>query len=109
MSRCRKAGGDWFGVRCVFRDANNGTYEERITLWRASEVSEAVAMAESEAVDYVKALDGVSYVRLAQAFSIDGEPGHGVEVFSLIRDSDLEASDYISRFFDTGSERQEDI
>jgi len=32
----------------------------------------------------------------------------GDEVFSLIRESELAPDDYISRFFDTGKERQRD-
>jgi hypothetical protein len=41
-----------------------------------------------------------------QASLIGGKrPGHGAEVFSLIRDSDLGAEDYITRYFDTGTER----
>lgn len=34
------------------------------------------------------------------------EPGHGAEVFSLLRDSHLEGDEYIQAFFATGSERQ---
>ncbi|SCG64273.1 hypothetical protein GA0070213_10871 [Micromonospora humi] len=34
------------------------------------------------------------------------EWGHGAEVYSLMRDSDLPAGAYLTRFFDTGDERQ---
>lgn len=41
--------------------------------------------------------------------SVQGRVGHGVEVFSLMRDSDLASEDYISRFFDTGAEHQRPV
>jgi len=34
-------------------------------------------------------------------------PGHGVEVFSLLRESDLPPEPYIDSFFDTGTEREQ--
>jgi hypothetical protein len=97
---------DWFGVRCIFKDSDAGTYEERITLWKACGFAEAVSLAEAEALEYAEILDGVSYIGLAQGFSLAGEPGHGNEVFSLIRDSSLSEEEYLSTFFDTGDERQ---
>jgi hypothetical protein len=100
---------DWFAVRCVFHDANNGVYEERVTLWRASNLDEAIGLAESEAAEYSSLLNSVNYVGLSQAFALMGEPGHGSEVFSLIRDSDLDPEEYISHFFEVGTERQGEI
>ncbi len=100
----------WFSVRCVFAfKADHGTnYEERVTLWRASSLEEAIAHAEQEADEYADELDA-RYVGLAQAFhlSVEDRPlDDGDEVFSLIRESELAPDDYISRFFDTGKERQ---
>ena len=49
------------------------------------------------------------YVGLAQSFHlcVGARPlEDGDEVFSLIRESELAPNDYISRFFDTGKERQ---
>lgn len=49
------------------------------------------------------------YTEYAIAFHIFDENGNalgdGVEVFSLIRDSDLGVDDYLNRFHDTGNER----
>ncbi|MEV0399966.1 hypothetical protein [Actinoallomurus sp. NPDC050550] len=99
--------GGWFGVRCVFLDANNGIYEERVTLWRAAGFAEAIALAEAEALEYAAIFDNVRYLELAQAYSIgEEEPGHGSEVFSLMRDSDLGEEEYLDRFFVTGDERE---
>lgn len=96
----------WFGVRCVFRWSRPPTYEERITLWRAESLDDAIAKAEAEAADYASRL-GSDYLDIAQAYWIGSvQPVHGSEVFSLMRDSELEPDDYLDSFYDTGQERQ---
>lgn len=96
----------WFGVRCVFRWSSPPTYEERITLWRAESLDDAIAKAEEEAVVYARRLES-EYLDIAQAYWIGpDEPGHGAEVFSLMRDSELEPDEYLDTFYDTGHERQ---
>jgi hypothetical protein len=101
----------WYAVRCVFRfdfaaDAGESTYEERITLWSAPSFDVAIARAEQEATDYVSDGEG-EYVGLAQAFHLStAGVGDGAEVFSLMRDSRLMPDEYLTRFFDTGRERQ---
>ena len=68
-------------------------------------MDEAIAMAESEARDY--ATDGQQYLDFCQTYALfDDIQANGMEVFSLRRDSDLEASAYINTFFDTGMERE---
>ncbi|WP_433332680.1 hypothetical protein [Spirillospora sp. CA-294931] len=99
----------WFGVRCVFRDLNNEVYEERITLWQASDAAQAIALAEEEAVEYAAVFDNTSYVGLAQSFELSDLPVHGGEVFSLMRDSELAPNEYLSTFFSTGAERVGDL
>jgi hypothetical protein len=105
-------GDPWFSVRCIFRsplteDLPSGTrvYEERITLWRAPTFDDAIRMAEDEAQEYVRDIE-YEYVGLAQAYVLPDEPGHGAEVYSLLRESRLPPSKYLNRFFDTGAERQ---
>jgi hypothetical protein len=96
----------WFGVRCIFRWSQPPTYEERITLWRAESLDDAIARAEEEATAYALRL-GSEYLDIAQAYWIGGrQPAHGSEVFSLMRDSELEPDDYLDSFYDTGRERQ---
>jgi hypothetical protein len=107
----------WYAVRCVFdgrviaeaRGLPEGahTYEERITLWNAGSFDEAVALAEAEARDYEGDLS--VYVGLAQAFQLFEPPGHGAEIFSLMRDSTLDPGAYLDAFFDTGGEHQGEI
>jgi hypothetical protein len=97
----------WFSVRCLFRlnAEAPATYEERITLWRASSPEEAVTLAEAEASEYAADVTG-EYLGLAQAYSLADEPGHGAELFSLLRDSQLQPAAYLNAFFDTGDEHQ---
>ncbi|MET8048433.1 hypothetical protein ABZU75_12620 [Streptosporangium sp. NPDC005286] len=98
----------WYTVRCVFRwGAPHDTYEERVTLWRAGSFDEAIVMAEREAARYATGT-AFEYLGLAQAYRLpDDVIEPGTEVFSLLRDSDLEPEEYLSTFFDTGDERQE--
>jgi len=99
-----------FSVRCLFLWANRASdrpaklYEERITLWQAANIDEAIQLAESEAADY--ASDGDKYLGLAQAYALyDEVQSQGVEVFSLLRESDLGPDAYLRLFFNTGTER----
>ncbi|BEL06735.1 hypothetical protein Q0Z83_049260 [Actinoplanes sichuanensis] len=62
-------------------------------------------MAEAEAGEYAVDVGG-EYLGLAQVYTLADEPGHGAELFSLLRDSRLEPAAYLDAFFDTGDERQ---
>lgn len=102
----------WYSVRCIFQWRGPGkrrrrVYEERITLWRAVSFDEAIAKAEAEAMDYLANTDRpFRYLSLAQAYWLGewDEPGNGVEVFSMLRESNRKPKDYLTRFFDTGRE-----
>ncbi|MGW2782262.1 hypothetical protein ACWC3X_13595 [Streptomyces populi] len=95
----------WYGVRCIFRHRPLGVYEERVTLWTARSPEEAIGRAESEALEYCESLDEVEYVKFAEVFKMFEAPGDGIEVFSLMRESDLPPGSYVERFFATGAER----
>lgn len=82
-------------------------YEERITAWNTDSFEAAIDEAEKEAQEYAK--EGGEALDLFQAYWLFDEIGlipQGTEVFSLLRESDLEASDYLDAFFDTGTEYQ---
>lgn len=105
---------NWFAVRCILqRNADESAeadyiYEERITIWSAASSDEAIAAAEAEATEYA-GLNAATYINLAQAFDIQAAiPASGTEVFSLMRESNLEADDYLDAYFDTGEEREEE-
>jgi hypothetical protein len=52
---------------------------------------------------------GDRLVRGCDAYELFEPPGHGVEVFSLLRTSALTEDSYVTTFFDTGTERQTDL
>ena len=108
----------WYTVRCAFasdawvdEEGSYRTYEERVTLWRASSADEAIERAEADAEEYAASVSEtpVSYLGLAQCFHLFDEPVDGAEVFSLMRDSDLDPDDYVDSFFDTGAEHRSDV
>jgi hypothetical protein len=106
------ASDEWFAVRSLFRlvitdpPPEQIAYEERITLWRASSSDEAVGRAEAEARQYARTVDSEYLIDFGQAYHLFEPPGDGSEVFSLIRDSTLDADAYVDHHFDTGTERQ---
>lgn len=112
--------GDWYAVRCIFVSAETrpwssmdlapgeAAYEERITLWRAASSEAAIELAEAEAEEYADIVD-CEYTGLAQSYLCADAPDQGVEVFSLIRRSQLEPDDYLDRHFDTGGEFQRQV
>lgn len=95
----------WYAVRHVVQ--NGDAYEERITLWRAVNFDEAIARAREEATGYAAMDRTWRLLELFQAYRLSDAPSDGAEVFSLIRRADLEAPEYLERFFDTGQEIQE--
>jgi hypothetical protein len=100
-----------FSVRCLFLWRNGATqdgahlYEERITLWLATDIDHALAQAEDEATRYAAASD-CEFLGFSQAYALpESVSVTNVEVFSLLRESKLISSEYIDAFFDTGAER----
>src|SRR5437868_7614459 len=105
----KKSKAEWYAVRCLFhwREPHD-SYEERITIWRANSLEEAIELAEQEAAEYGEA-GPCDYLNLAQACHLGEEAiQSGAEIFSLLRDSDLAPKDYLNTFFDTGTEHQAD-
>jgi len=107
MSSDGEMGASWYGVRCIFRAPSNRAYEERVVVWRADTFEGAIALAEADAAEYAEDI-GWEYLGLSQAYRISAdELEPGVEVFSLIRSSDLPSEAYLDRFFATGAEHQQ--
>ena len=101
-----------YSVRCLFEWSprpemtKKHLYEERITIWRSENIDQAIEAAEQEAESYAKKIHA-KYLGLAQGFDLFDEiDTSGVEVYSLLRESDLEPEEYLDAFFDTGDERQ---
>jgi hypothetical protein len=89
MTETAKPPRAWFAVRCVVDHADLGVYEEGLTLWQAPTAEAAIGLAEDEVLEYARGLDSASYAGLAQAYELFDEPGHGAEIFSLMRGSAL--------------------
>ncbi len=83
-------------------------YEERITVWRAVDASQAIELAEAEAKEYAEMLGDAKDCGIYQSYLCDtgDRIKQGDEVFSLIRDSSYSPKRYVDRFFDTGTECQ---
>jgi hypothetical protein len=82
-------------------------YEERITAWNAASLDEAIDLAGQEADEY--AGENIEPIGQLQGHWLLDDwvlPMQGAEVFSLLRESDLEPEEYVRTFFDTGHERQ---
>ncbi|MEO2013024.1 MAG: DUF4288 domain-containing protein [Fuerstiella sp.] len=99
----------WYGVRLVYRlaDSAAAAFEERILIVRADDSDSAIARAEDISQENYES-ETTIYTDCAVAFHIfhnnsDGL-GDSVEVFSLIRKSDLSVNEYLDRFHDTGNE-----
>jgi len=97
----------WFSARTVYEHdkPGDGLFEERVVLLRAADFDEALERAEQEAAQYSEAV-GCAFTGYVTVYEmVEEELGDGAEVFSLMRDSDLSADDYVDRFYSTGSER----
>ena len=105
--------GPSFAVRCLFRWESKlplgvFLYEERLTLWQAATIDEALLLAEDEASLYASE-NAHEFLGLSQAYALpDPVEGSGVEVFSLLRRSELPPKQYIERHFKTGGEHEAD-
>ena len=105
----------WFTVRTVVHRHDERVYQERITLWRRATADEAAEAALAESAEYA-ADEGAVDCGLAQVFEPYGDDvggsaaaAEGCEIFSLVRQSDLEPGAYLDTFFDTGREQQQMI
>ena len=79
-------------------------YEERITLWQAENIDQAIELAENEAAEYSD--EFCVFLGFSQAYAMfESFQANGIEVFSLLRESDMEPEQYLSSFFDSGFER----
>jgi hypothetical protein len=102
---------NWYTVRTVVHREHEGTYQERITLWRREDGDEAADAALAESAEYAADVGGID-CGLAQVFEPYGDDvaglrsaAEGCEIFSLVRESHLDPGKYLDTFFDTGHEQ----
>jgi len=103
---------EWYGAKTLYQvqsniiESPNKLYEERVVILKASSLDNAIAEAEKEASQYASVDSGITYIGYVNVFKIGSDKIHDkTEVFSLMRESRLEANKYIDRYFDTGNER----
>lgn len=102
-----EVGSQWFSVRSHYRfigEFGQNIYEERIVLFRADNGADAIRQAESEAAQYGDEA-ACEVLPMLQSFRLFDDVGPQGEIFSLMRESELDPESYIDQFFDTGTER----
>lgn len=100
----------WYSAKMIFGtyDRVSGrrmTYEERIVLFRANSFEHAIELAEEEAQRYCEGLnDGKWQTRFEGFIDVfhlfDSNVGHGTEIYSNMRESELDAKEFIDRYYD---------
>ncbi|MFD5085330.1 DUF4288 domain-containing protein [Kitasatospora sp. NPDC058406] len=92
----------WYSARTFYRwpTSENRPYEERVVLFRARSLDEAVELAERESAEYAgeggfEVLDMVQVYRICDG---DEEVGAGTEVFSVLHALDLPAHEFLDRY-----------
>ncbi|HKY67004.1 MAG TPA: hypothetical protein VJM49_11565 [Acidimicrobiales bacterium] len=103
---------NWYTVRTVVHRMDEGVFQERITLWRRADPDEAAEAALAESTEYASDVGGID-CGLAQVYEPYGDDvaglraaAEGCEIFSLVRQSELDTGRYLDTFFDTGREQQ---
>ncbi|WP_203831759.1 DUF4288 domain-containing protein, partial [Catellatospora citrea] len=96
----------WYSARTFYRwqTWENRPFEERVVLFRATSLDEAIELAERESAEYARegeheVLDMVQAYRISDMFSDgDEEMGAGTEVFSKLHALDLPANAFLDRY-----------
>ena len=105
---------EWYAAKtvCKHQSVEDGIpktlFEERVVLLQAADFNDAVAKGELEAQEYCRSIENVTYIRYINVYRLCADVvGHGTEIFSLMRESELSDSDYLDHFHDDGKERTE--
>jgi len=104
---------EWYAAKTIYKsriveDGKTKTvFEERVVLFRATDCDDAIAKAEAEAEEYCRVISGTEYLGFVDVYTVGVDAiGHGTEVYSLMRDSDLSNKEYLDHFYDDGKERR---
>ncbi|MGW1136612.1 DUF4288 domain-containing protein [Streptomyces zhihengii] len=92
----------WYSARIFYRwlTWENRPYEERVVLFRARSLDEAIELAERESAEYAEE-GNLEVFDVVQAYRIsdgDEEVVAGTEVFSKLHALDLPAEEFLSRY-----------
>jgi hypothetical protein len=86
-------------------DASNHVYEERIVIFLAHSFEEAIDLAERDASDY-SLKNNAKYSGYCNAYKLDTrnfEPG--TEVYSVMREVPMLPDDFVTHYYDDGSDK----
>ncbi len=106
---------NWFTAKGIFLHEpelsnTNQWYEERIILLKAKNETRALEIANAEAKDYVKELEGTKFIEIIDVYSLyDEEISDKCEVFSSKTISHLKPQDYLKAFYPNTTEDCEAI
>lgn len=104
----------WYSVKCIFEhndlahEAEATVYEERIVILRAIGFDDAITQGEAEAQEYVAGIgnDSIGYTGFISAYRTgEDELAERMEVYSLMRETTLSREDFLTQYYDDGSER----
>ena len=102
----------WYSAKSVYRHqlvqdgVTKTVFEERVVLFHAANFDEAIAKAETEANRYCSDVENVVYLGFVSVYYLPEDTvDEGTEIYSLMRDSDLSDTEYLTRFHDEGHER----
>ncbi|MFB6510394.1 DUF4288 domain-containing protein [Streptomyces virginiae] len=92
----------WYSARTFYRwlTWEDHPFEERVVLFRARSLDEAIELAERESAEYAREGD-LEVLDMVQAYRIsdgDEEMGAGTEVFSKLHALDLPANAFLDRY-----------
>lgn len=103
----------WYSAKTIYRHrlvqdgATKTVFEERVVLFHAANFDEAIAKAEAKANAYFADVEIAVYLGFVDVYYLPEETvGEGTEIYSLMRDSDLSDSEYLTHFHDDGHERR---
>ena len=102
---------NWYAVKCLFyhptrkKDTEAFLYEERIKLWQANSYDEAYKKAEIEAEIYASEANAVFVTPTDSFMLFDKVLNEGVEVYSIMRGSNLNEKTYRNTFCTTNRDR----
>ncbi len=107
---------EWYSVRCIFEhddlayETETTVYEERIVILRAEGLDDAIVRGEAEAEEYTVSTGDASirYAGFIDAYRTgEKELRDGMEVYSLMRGTTLPEAEFITRYYDDGTERSQ--
>ena len=101
----------WYGVKCLIEhyglseEPGAHVYEERIVVVRAPDFDEAIRRAELAVTAYAQEI-GARYMEYCNAYKMVAPTiEDGTEVYSVMREGPLSDDEFITRYYDDGTDK----